>query len=85
MLMPKILEALRECPAHVEILTKSSLVLRDLDLIKQIPDIAIGISLSNLEDADNKVFEPGASSAEERLRTLRELHENKIRTYLFTR
>lgn len=83
MLMPKILEALRECPAHVEILTKSSLVLRDLDLIKQIPDIAIGISLSNLEDADNKVFEPGASSAEERLRTLRELHENKIRTYLF--
>lgn len=83
MLMPKILETLRKCPAHVEILTKSSLVLRDLDLIKQIPDIAIGISLSNLEDADNKVLEPGASSAEERLRTLSELHENKIRTYLF--
>ena len=49
-LMPRILESLQDCSAHVEILTKSSLVLRDIDLIKQIP---------------------------------RELHENKIRTYLF--
>lgn len=82
-LMPKILESLRECPAHIEILTKSSLILRDTDLIKKIPDIAVGISLSNLDNVDNKVIEPGASSAEERLRTLKELHESGIKTYIF--
>lgn len=82
-LMPRILESLQDCSAHVEILTKSSLVLRDIDLIKQIPDIAVGVSLSNLNEEDNEVLEPGASSAEARLKTLKELHENKIRTYLF--
>lgn len=82
-LMPKILKSLQNCPAHVEVLTKSSLVLRDIDLLKRIPDIAVGISLSNLDEADNKVIEPGASSATERLRALRELHEHGISTYIF--
>ena len=82
-LMPKILESLRECSAHIEILTKSSLILRDVDLLKKIPDLAVGISLSNLNEVDNKVIEPGASSAEERLRALKELHENGIKTYIF--
>ena len=82
-LMPPILEALKECPAHIEILTKSSLILRDVDLLKGISDLAVGISLSNLNEADNKVIEPGASSAKERLKTLKELHENGIKTYVF--
>lgn len=82
-LMPKILESLSNCPAHIEILTKSSLILRDIELIKKIPDIAVGLSLSNLNDDDNKVIESGASSAEERLNTLKTLHENNIKTYLF--
>lgn len=82
-LMPEILESLCECPAHIEILTKSDLILRDVDLIKKIPDIAVGVSLSNLSETDNRVIEPNASSAEERLRTLKVLHENGIRTYVF--
>lgn len=82
-LMPEILKALRECPAHIEILTKSSMVLRDIDLIQMIPDIAVGISLSNLNDADNRIIEAGASPAKERIRALQELHNHNIRTYLF--
>lgn len=82
-LLPPILNALRECPAHIEILTKSKLVLRDISLIKEIPDIAVGISLSNLNPEDNLVIEGGASTAEERLETLRILHANGIKTYLF--
>lgn len=82
-LMPSILEALYECPAHVEILTKSSLILRDIDLIKGIPDVSVGISLSNLNDSDNKIIEPGASSAKQRILALEELHKNGIKTYLF--
>ena len=82
-LMPPILDALKSCRAHIEILTKSALVLRDIRLLQTIPDIAVGLSLSNLCQADNKRIEPGASSASERLAALRELHEAGIRTFLF--
>lgn len=82
-LMPQILSSLKGCRAHVEILTKSALVLRDIELLQAIPDIAVGLSLSNLCQADNDWIEPGASSASERLEALRKLHEAGIRTYLF--
>ena len=82
-LMPDILKALSECPAHVEILTKSKLVLRDVEYIKKIPDIAVGVSLSNLNEQDNRVIEPGAASAEERIKILQVLHDAGIKTYLF--
>lgn len=82
-LMPEIIRSLIDCPAHIEILTKSKMILRDMDLLKKIPDLAVGISLSNLNELDNSVIEPGASSAKERLDTLKELHENGIKTYLF--
>lgn len=52
-------------------------------MIKNIPDIAVGISLSNLDDTDNKIIEPHASTASERIQTLQELHSKGIRTYLF--
>ncbi len=81
--MPGILQALAGCEAHVEILTKSNLVLRDLELLRNIPDLAVGVSLSNLEQADNEMLEPNAATAQERLETLKTLHENGISTYLF--
>ena len=82
-LMPPILDALKSCRAHVEILTKSALVLRDIRLLQTIPDVAVGLSLANLCQADNDRIEPGAGSASERLAVLRELHEAGIRTFLF--
>lgn len=82
-LMPPILDVLKSCRAHTEILTKSALVLRDIELLQAIPDVAVGLSLSNLCQADNDRIEPGASSVSERLAALRELHEAGIRTFLF--
>lgn len=82
-IMPKILEVLQNCHAHVEILTKSHLVLRDIELIKKIPDISIGISLAFTSQADVNILEPRASGIKERLNALKILHENGIRTYLF--
>lgn len=82
-MMPDILHTLSHCEAHVEILTKSSLILRDLELLRRIPDLAVGISLSNLNQTDNDVLEPNASSASKRLETLETLHRNGITTYLF--
>jgi len=82
-LMPEILKVLVLSNAHVEILTKSSLVVRDIELLKNIPDLAVGISLSNLNDEDNKYIEPGASSAKDRIKALKVLHEAGIKTYVF--
>lgn len=64
--------ALHEFP--VTLMTKSALVLRDLDLWKQVNargGFMLLLSLVHPRDATRAVFEPGASTVEERLTTLR--------------
>ncbi len=65
----------------VRLLTKSTLVLRDLDLLKKIHDtsfarVAFTITLADEEDQSN--FEPNASSTAERLEALRLLRKEGI-------
>lgn len=79
----EILELLRGTGAHVEILSKSDLMVRDLDLLKQIPDLSVGISLNTLNDEFRKDMEPGAPSVQRRLQALKTLHSSGIKTYLF--
>ena len=63
--------------------TKSSLVLRDMDLLKKFTNIEVGITLTTLDDSARAKMEPGASTVEERLRTLSELSKNGINTWVF--
>ncbi|TRZ87817.1 MAG: radical SAM protein [Methanosarcinales archaeon] len=63
--------------------TKSSLVLRDIDLLKEFTNVEVGITLTALDDAVREKMESGASSVSERLRTLSELRENGIKTWVF--
>lgn len=63
--------------------TKSSLVLRDIDLLKKFSNIEVGITLTTLDDKVREKMEPGASSVEERLRALSELSKNGINTWVF--
>ncbi len=77
------LEALLTYQFPVDILTKSPLVLRDLDLIKEFNDIEVGITITTDDDAIRKIFEPRAPSIEARINTLRTLYKNGIRTYAF--
>ncbi len=63
--------------------TKSSLVLRDMDLLKQFSNIEVGVTLTALNDGVRAKMEPGASSVEERLRVLSELSKNGISTWIF--
>lgn len=66
------------------ILTKSDLVLRDLDLLKLAgTNASIGISLSILDERIRRKFEPGASSVQERLHTMEKLRANNVSTYVF--
>ena len=77
-----ILEQLLDVECTVSISTKSSLILRDVELLKQFKDLTVAMSINTLDehfksDMDN------ASSIEARLNTLSTLHENGIHTVLF--
>lgn len=63
--------------------TKSSLVLRDMDLLRRFPNIEVGITLTALDDGVREKLETGASSVEERLRALDVLRKNKVKTWVF--
>lgn len=73
---------LRNTGAHVEVLTKSDLVLSDIDVLKQISDIKVGISMNTLDDEFRKDIEPGAPSIERRLKALKQLYNEGISTYV---
>ncbi len=79
----RCLELLLMHDLPVCIQTKSSLVLRDIDLLKEFSDIEVGITLTALDDRAREKMEPGASSVDERLRALAGLRENGIKTWVF--
>ncbi|MCQ2411180.1 MAG: radical SAM protein [Elusimicrobiaceae bacterium] len=76
----KLLKQLQYCQAYVHILTKSSLVTRDLDLFKQMPGCEVSFSFSSADDSFRQLAEPGASSVEEKINALRELSSQGIQT-----
>jgi len=79
----KILEKLISFNSEIAIITKSDLVLRDIDLLKKFKDIIVAISLSYVDDKIRKELEPKAISTEKRIKVLKELHSNGIKTALF--
>lgn len=77
------LEALLRYQFPVDILTKSPLVLRDMDLIKKFEDIEVGITITTDDDRIRKIFAPNAPPISARIKTLETLYENGITTYAF--
>ena len=78
----KILEKLKDKDFFVSILTKSNLVLRDVDLLKQMKS-EVGVTITTFNEEARKIFEPNTISSEERLKALDELKKQEIRTYIF--
>lgn len=77
------LEELIKYEYPVSILTKSSLILRDLDLLKKIKILDVGITITTLDEKIKKRLEPRSSSSIERLLALRKLSEEGIDTWVF--
>jgi DNA repair photolyase len=77
----KCLGVLLENQWPVTIQTKSSLVLRDIELLVQFNDIEVGFSITTADDKIRKLFEPGASPIRERIHALDVLHSKGIRTF----
>jgi DNA repair photolyase len=75
------LEILVEHHWPVIIQTRSPLVLRDLDIMKNAPNFEVGLSVTTADDSIRNLFEPCAPPIQERIRALDELHTAGIRTY----
>jgi len=65
----------------VIIQTRSPLVLRDIDIIREAPNIEVGLSITTADDNIRKLFEINAPPIDVRLRALDELHRSGIKTY----
>ena len=91
----KLLEIILKYKFPVHILTKSKLVLRDLDLLKEIDKNAIlpsdlkpklkhgaiiSFSISTLDEKLAKILEPGAPAPRERLETMKKCREEGFLT-----
>ncbi|KPL19725.1 MAG: hypothetical protein AMJ92_01940 [candidate division Zixibacteria bacterium SM23_81] len=67
----------------VSILTKSALVLRDLDLLVKLDEVDVGLTITTLDEGLREDFEPRADSIQERLRALRKLSAVGVQTWVF--
>ncbi len=77
----KCLEVLLRHDWPIVIQTKSPLVLRDSDLLRNSEKVEVGLTVTTADDEIRQIFEPSAPSIEERLRTLGQLHSAGIKTY----
>ena len=78
-----ILEILLKHDFPVSILTKSDLVVRDMDLLKQFSDCEVGLTVTSTDESVARSFEPHAPSPKKRIEALGTLHQNGITTYAF--
>lgn len=76
----RMLKQLAFCQAYVYVLTKSALVLRDIEILKQMPGAEVAFSFSSADDRFRQLAEPGASSVADKINALKTLHENGIKT-----
>ena len=77
-----ILEQLVGVDCYLQIATKNKLILRDLDLLKRMRRLSVALSVNTLDENFRRDMDR-ASTVQERLKTLRTLHENGIYTILF--
>ncbi len=67
----------------VSILTKSDLVLRDVDLFKKLPRVSVGLTVTSTDDGVSRFFETYAPPSSRRIAALAELNKEGIKTYTF--
>jgi DNA repair photolyase len=76
------LALLRRHGARVSILTKSDLVLRDLDILSSWKGAEVGISIACADRDVAMLLEPRAPSPDRRFKALQKLSEEGVSTYL---
>ena len=75
----KVLKVLAKNKFPVLVLTRSPLVLRDIDILREFDWIRVGFSISTVP---TKFYEPGVPPLEKRLQAMAELHDFGITTWV---
>ncbi len=78
----EFLESLKGVNVNLIITTKSSLILRDIKLIKEFPEPIISLSINTLDEEFRSDMD-NASPIRERLDTLKQFHNEGIKTVCF--
>lgn len=78
----KALGLLAQRGFSVCILTKSDLVVRDIDLLARMPGSSVGFSIAFQDEDIRRLFEEKAPANERRINALKKLKEAGIRTYV---
>ncbi|MEM0203085.1 MAG: radical SAM protein [Archaeoglobaceae archaeon] len=80
----ELLRMLLENNFEVSIQTKSSLVLRDLDILCEKKELVdVGFTITTLDNRIAEVVEPKASSPSERVKALEKISAEGIKTWIF--
>ena len=84
----QLLEVLVEFKHPLEIITKSPLILRDLELLKELNQltnggVTVNVSIISLDPTKSRLFDPGAPSPGKRLDCVAGLSEAGIKTRVF--
>lgn len=77
----KCLEVFLKYRHPVGIITKNALILRDLDILKQLNEhqlVGVNVSVTSLSEKTRRKLEPRTASIQKRLKTIQVLSENKI-------
>jgi len=69
--------------ARVDLLTKSDIVIRDLDVLKRLKNCSVGFSLAIPDDKVASALEPRASSPSARLLAAKKLIEEGLKVWAF--
>ena len=78
----RCLEVIQRRGERISIHTKSDLVLRDVDILKLLPEPEVGVTLTTIDETLARTFEPFAPAPSARLNAIRGLVEAGIRTYV---
>ena len=70
-------------PGPISILTKSPLVLRDIDVLRRIQHTEVGVTITTTDDRISRFLEVRAPVASRRLRTLADVASAGLTTYAF--
>jgi len=77
----RCLEILEQHNWPVTVQTRSPLILRDIDILKEARDFEVGFTVTTIDDGIRKLFESNAPPIKDRLNALDALHQAGIRTY----
>ncbi|MFA5079176.1 MAG: radical SAM protein [Dehalococcoidia bacterium] len=75
------LKILQQHQWPVTVQTRSPLVLRDIDILKEMRDLEVGLSITTMDDSIRKMFEPHAPPVKARIKALAELRAQGITTF----